>query len=120
MDYDETIRMMLPFVTIDYADLTGQTRRDSLAKVMHHEIVLRTQHVFEKAEGYRDADSVLPIGGTRVVHGCTIAGMALNQPPIGVEESRLKMIPARNFSPAQTAGDSIFIRVISGTATGEC
>lgn len=54
---DEIIRMMLPFVTIE----NNKNQDFSLGRAIRqggNEITLRTQHVFEKAAGYTNNDTV--------------------------------------------------------------
>jgi hypothetical protein len=59
---DEVIRLMLPYVKIT-ADLDTMTFRDMVRiNPASHEIILKTQRVFEKAAGYREND---PVTGVR-------------------------------------------------------
>jgi hypothetical protein len=54
---DQTIRLLLPFVSITKVEALPFSN-SGLWKAAHHEMTLRTQHVFEKAAGYRELDPV--------------------------------------------------------------
>jgi hypothetical protein len=54
---DEVIRMMLPFVTVG-TEAAENFSLDQPLRRGSHEITLRTQHILERAAGYKPADSL--------------------------------------------------------------